>query len=155
MHRQIHSTYHNSTPALFSHHVKWQPTPIFFPGKSHGRRSLFSLVVQLCLTLCDSTNCSMQSFPVNQQIQSLHKLVSSWWFHPTISSSVIPFSSYIQSFPSLWYFLHFKWLKYWSFSIGFSNEHSWLISFMIEWFDLLAAQGTLKSLHQTHSKQYP
>ena len=44
-----------------------------------------------------------------------------------------------------------KWPKYWSFSISPSNEYSGLISFRIEWFDLLAVQGTLKSLLQHHS----
>ena len=49
--------------------------------------------------------------------------------------------------------LHIKWLKYWSlsFSIGPSNEYSGLISFRIDWFDVLAVQGTLKSLLQQHS----
>ena len=49
--------------------------------------------------------------------------------------------------------LHTRWPKYWSFSfsIGPSNEHSWLISFRVDWFDLLAVQGTLKSLLQHHS----
>ena len=48
-------------------------------------------------------------------------------------------------------FLHFMWPKYWSFSISPSNEYSGLISFRIHWLDLLAVQGTLKSLLQHHS----
>ena len=47
--------------------------------------------------------------------------------------------------------LHIRWPKYWSFSISPSNEYSGLISFRIDWFDLLAVQGTLKSLLQHHS----
>ena len=47
--------------------------------------------------------------------------------------------------------LHIRWAKYWSFSISPSNEYSGLISFRIDWFDLLAVQGTLKSLLQHHS----
>ena len=47
--------------------------------------------------------------------------------------------------------LHIRWPKYWSFSISPSNEYSVLISFRIDWFDLLAVQGTLKSLFQHHS----
>ena len=49
--------------------------------------------------------------------------------------------------------LHIRWSKYWSFSFNISpsDEHSWLISFRIDWFDLLAVQGTLKSLLQHHS----
>ena len=61
-------------------------------------------------------------------------------------------------FPSIRVFsnesaLHIRWPKYWSFtfSISPSNEHSGLISFRIDWFDLLAVQGTLKSLFQHHS----
>ena len=49
--------------------------------------------------------------------------------------------------------LHIRWPKYWSFSISSVNEYSGLISFRINWFDLLAVQGTLKSLlHQHNSK---
>ena len=49
--------------------------------------------------------------------------------------------------------LHIRWPKYWSFRISPSNEYSGLISFMIDWFDLLAVQGTLKNLLQHHSSK--
>ena len=49
--------------------------------------------------------------------------------------------------------LCFRWLKYWSFSISPSNEYSGLISFQIDWFDLLAVQGILKGLLQHHSSK--
>ena len=49
--------------------------------------------------------------------------------------------------------LHIRWPKYWSFSISVSDEYSGLISFLIDWFDLLAVQGTLKSLLQHHSSK--
>ena len=82
----------------------------------------------------------------------------SWWCHPTISPSVISFSSCPQSFPLSGSFsnelaLHIRWPKYLSFSFNISpsNEYSGLISFRIDWFDLLAVQGTLKSLLQDHS----
>ena len=81
---------------------------------------------------------------------------SHWWYHPTISSSVIP---YLQSFPALGSFLEsvlcIRWPKYWSFSFRISptNEYSGLISFRIDWFDLLAVQGNLKSLIQHHSSK--
>ena len=79
---------------------------------------------------------------------------SSWWYHPTISSTVAPFSSYSQSFPASGA-LHIWWPKYWSFSFSISpsNEYSVLIPFRIDWFDLLAVQGTLKSLLQHHSSK--
>ena len=85
---------------------------------------------------------------------------SSWWCHPTISSSVIPFSSCLQSFPasgsfqmSQFFTKERRWPKYWgfSFSISPSNEYSGLISFRMDWLDLLVVQGTLKSLLQQHS----
>ena len=49
--------------------------------------------------------------------------------------------------------LHIRWPKYWSFSISPSSEYSRLISFRIDWFDLLAVQGTLKSLFEHHSSK--
>ena len=82
----------------------------------------------------------------------------SWWCHPTISSSVVPFSSCPQSFPASGCFqmihsaLCIRWPKYWSFSINTSpsNEYPGLISFKMDWLDFHAVQGTLKSL-QHHS----
>ena len=81
----------------------------------------------------------------------------SWWYHPTISSSVTHFFSCPQYFPASGSF-PMSWLftsggqKYWSFRFRISplNEYSGLISFRIDWLDLLAVQGTLKSLLQHH-----
>ena len=79
--------------------------------------------------------------------------LSQWW-HPTILSSVVPFSSCLQSFPES---RSFQWVSsshqvawYWSFSfiISPSNEYLGLISFRIDWLHLHAIQGTLKSLFQ-------
>ena len=85
---------------------------------------------------------------------------SSWWCHPAISSSIIPFSSCPPILPSIRVFsnestLCMRWPKYWSFSFNISpsNEHPGLISFRMDWLDLLAAQGTLKSLLQHHSRK--
>ena len=84
----------------------------------------------------------------------------SWWCHPTISSSVVPFTSCRQSFPASGSFLRSQYFcircpKYWSFSFSISpsNEYSGLISFRMEWLDLLGVQGTLKSLLQHHSSK--
>ena len=81
------------------------------------------------------------------------------WCHATISSSVVPFSSPLQK-TSFRVFsnesaLHIRWPKYWSFSvnISLSNEYSGLTSFRMDWLDLLAVQGTLKSLLQHHSSK--
>ena len=75
-----------------------------------------------------------------------------WWCHPTISSSVVPFSFFPQSFFSNESALRMWWSKYWSFSFNFSptNEHPGLISFRMDRLDLVTVQGTLKSL-QYHS----
>ena len=62
---------------------------------------------------------------------------------PPIFPSIRVFSSGLA--------LHIRWPKYWSFNISPSNEYSGLISFRIDWFDLLAVQGTLKSLLQHHN----
>ena len=84
----------------------------------------------------------------------------SQWCHPTISSSVVPFSSLPQSFPASEYFsnesvLCIRWPKYcsFSFSISPSKEYSGLISFSMDWLDRLAVQGTLKSLLQHRSSK--
>ena len=84
----------------------------------------------------------------------------SQWCQPTISSSVIPFFSPPSIFPSIRVFsnesaLHIRWPKYWSFcfSISPSNEYSGLISFRMNWLDLLTVQGTLKSLLQHQSSK--
>ena len=83
---------------------------------------------------------------------------SSWWCHPAISSSVVPLSSCPQSLPASGSFPMsqlFPWggqsIGVSSFSISPSNEHPGLISFRMDWLDLLALQGTLKSLLQHHS----
>ena len=68
---------------------------------------------------------------------------------PSIFPSIRVFSNELA--------LRIRWPKYWSFSFSFSispsNEYSGLISFRMDWFDLLSAQGTLKSLHQQHSSK--
>ena len=82
------------------------------------------------------------------------------WCHPTISTSVIPFSSCPQSFPESGSFQMSQFFtsggqKYWSycFNISPSNELPGLISFRMDWLDLLAVQGTLKRLLQHHTSK--
>ena len=81
------------------------------------------------------------------------------WCHPTISSSVVLFSSRLQSFPASGLF---KWVSSlhqvakvlsFSFNISPSNEHSGLISFRMDWLDLLAVQGIPKSLIQLYNSK--
>ena len=82
----------------------------------------------------------------------------SQWCHLIISSSASPFFFCLHSSLTLGSFsnqlaLHIRWPKYWSFSITPSTEYSGLISFRIDWFYLLAVQGTLKSLLQHHDSK--
>ena len=83
---------------------------------------------------------------------------SNRWCHPTISSSVVPFSSCLQFFPASRSFpmsqFFIRGPKCWSFdfSISPSKEYSGLISIRIDWFDLLVVQGTLRSLQHHSSK---
>ena len=85
---------------------------------------------------------------------SLHQ-----WCHPVISSSDTLFSFCPQSFPASGTFpmmsVHIRWPKHWSFSFTISpfSEYSGLISLKIDWFDLLAVQGTFKSLLQHYSSK--
>ena len=109
----------------------------------------------------DPIDCTIPGFPVHYHFLELgqtyiHRVK---WYHPTISSSVVPFSSCLQSFPESGSFpmsqvLCIRWPKYWSFSFSTSpsNAYSGLISFRMHWFDLLAVQGTLKSLQHHSSK---
>ena len=117
----------------------------------------FSAVAQLCPILCDPVDCSMSGFPIHHQLQAYsNNCPLGQRCHPTISSSVVPFSSCLQFFPSIRVFLnesvlHIRWPKYWrfSFSISPSNEYSRPISFMMDCFDLLAVQGTLQESSPT------
>ena len=102
-----------------------------------------------------------QAFPVHHQLPELAQTrSSSWWCHLTIWSSVIPLLLLPSIFPSIRFFseepvLHIRWPKYWSFSFSIcpSNEYSGLISFRMDWLDLLAVQETLKSLLQHHNSK--
>ena len=85
---------------------------------------------------------------------------SSQWCHPAISSSVVPLLLLSPIPPSIRVFsnestLRMRWPQYWSFSFSIipSQEHPGLISFRMDWLDLLAVQGTLKSLLQHHSSK--
>ena len=111
------------------------------------------VVSQSCPTLCDPMDCSTPGFPV-----LLHAQTHDHWSsdaiqpsHPLSSPSPPAFNlSKHQGLHEL--ALHIRWPKYWSFSISLSNEYSGLISFRIDWFDLVV-WGTLKSLIQHHSSK--
>ena len=120
----------------------------------------FSSVAQSCLTLCDPMNRSMPDLPVHHQLLDLLKpmpiksvMPSSHLIlcHPLLLLPPIPPSIRVFSNEST---LHIRWPKYYSFSFSISpsNEHPGLISFRMDWLDLLAVQGTLKSLQHHSSK---
>ena len=119
----------------------------------------FSLVAQSCPTLCDPMNCSTQGLPVHLNSRSFPKLMSIESAMP--SNHLIlchPLLILPSIFPNIRVFSNesafpIRWPKYWSFSFNISpsNEHPGLISFRMDWLDLLAVQGTLKSLLQHHS----
>ena len=121
----------------------------------------FSSVTQSYLTLCDPMDCSMPGFLSITNSWSLLKLMSIESGMP--SNHLIlcrPLLLLPSIFPSIRVFsnesaLHIRWPKYWSFSFNISpsNEHRGLISFRMNWLDLLAVQGTLKSLLQHHSSK--
>ena len=121
----------------------------------------FSSVAQSCLTLCDPMNRSTPGLPVHHQLpeftqthvhpvgDAIQHLIPCrpLLFLPPIRPSIRVFSNEST--------LHMRWPKYWSFSFSISPsiEHPGLISFRMDWLDLLAVQGTLKSLLQHHSSK--
>ena len=118
-------------------------------------------VTQLCLTLRDPMDCHMPGFPVLHYLLELLKLVSIRSVMP--SNHLIlcrPLLLLPSIFPSIRVFsnesaLRIRWPKYgsFSFSVSPSNDYSALISFRVDWFDVLAVQGTLKTLLQHHSSK--
>ena len=111
----------------------------------------FSSVAQSCPTLRPHEG-STPGLPVPTPGVYSNSCPSGRWCHPAISSFVVPFSSCPQSLPESGSFsnkstLHMRWPKYWSFSLSISpsNEHPGLISFKIDWLDLLAVQGLFHS----------
>ena len=121
----------------------------------------FSSVLQSCLTLCDPMDYSMSGFPDHHQLPELvqthvHQVGDAIQpSHPLPSHSLPAFSlSQHQGLSQGVNFYHqmAKVLEF-SFSISPSNEYSGLISFRMDWLDLLAVQGTLKSLLQHHSSK--
>ena len=115
--------------------------PVWFcPGQ-------FSSIAQSCPTICDLMDCSRPGFHVHTFSMPPNHLIlcRPLLLLPSVFPSIRVFSK--ESV------LRIRWPKYWSFSLSISpsNEYSGLISFRTDWFDLLAVQGTFKSLLQHHS----
>ena len=119
-------------------------------------------VGQSCPTLCDPMDCSMPGFPVLHHLPELaqtHVHGVGDAIQPSYPLS--PLLLLFSIFPSIRVFskeesvLRIRWPNYWSFSFNISpfSEYSGLISFRMDWLDLLAIQGTLKSLLQHHSSK--
>ena len=122
---------------------------------------IFSSVAQSCLTLWDPLNHMTPSLPVHHQLPEftqthVHRVSDAIKpSHPLSSSSPpAPIPSSIRVFSNESTLL-MRWPKYWSFSfsISSSNEHPGLVSFRMDWLDLLAVQGNPKSLLQHHSSK--
>ena len=121
----------------------------------------FSSVAQSCLTLCDPMNHSMPGLPVHHQLPEftqthVHCVSDAIQpSHPRHPLLLLPSISPIIRVFSNESVLRIRWPKYWSFSFNISpsNEHPGLVSFRMNWLDLLAVQGTLKSLLQHHSSK--
>ena len=120
----------------------------------------FSSVAQSCPTLCDPMNCSTPGLPItisqsSLKLTSIESVMPSSHLilrHSLLLLPPIPPSIRIFSNEST---LHMRWPKYWSFSFSIipSKQIPGLISFRMDWLDLLAGQGTLKSLLQHHSSK--
>ena len=121
----------------------------------------FSSVTQSCPILCDPMNHSTPGLLVHHQLPESTQTHVHWVddaiqpSHPLCPLLLLP-----SILPSIRVYsnelaLHIRWPKYWSFSFSIipSNEHPGLISFRMDWLDLLAVQGTLKSLLQHHSSK--
>ena len=121
----------------------------------------FSLVTQLCPTLCDTMDCSTPALPVHHQLPEftqthVHQVRDAiQQSHPLSSPSPPTFNLSQHQDLFQWVRSSHQVTKYWSFSFNIrpSNEYPGLISFRVDWLDLLAIQGTLKSLFQHHSSK--
>ena len=145
--------------------IQWQAWLTKNMELSFFHKVQFSSVTQSCPTLWDPQGLQTARPPCPSPTHGAYSnscpLIR--WCHPTISSSVVPFSSHLQSFPASGSFQISQLFESGGQSIGVSasafqwtspsNEYSGLISFRMDWLDLLPDQGTLKSLIQHHSSK--
>ena len=150
---------------FYSHFLKNFPQSlVIYTVKGFGiinKADQIRSVAQSCPTPCDPMNRSMPGLPVHHQLLEFTQLTSIKSVMP--SSHLIlcrPLLLFPSTPPSIRVFsnestLYMKWPKYWSFSFSIipSKEIPRLISFRMDWLDLLAVQGTLKSLLQHHSSK--
>ena len=142
--------------SIHSLHHQWLSPATIKVFVSDGKIS-FSSVAQSCLAFCNPRDCSTPGLPVNHQLKltlitsvmSSNHLILCYRF--LLPSSIFPSIGIFSKEPVL----HIRWPKYWSFSFNISpsNEYPGLISFRMDRLDLIAVQGTLKSLLQHHSSK--
>ena len=143
---------HQVGDAIQPSHPVLSPSPPALNLSQHQ----FSSVAQSCPTLCDPMNHSTPGLPVHHQLPESTQTMSIESVMPSNHLNLsCPLLLLPSIFPSIRVFSHesalfIRWPKYWSFSfnISLSNEHPGLISFRMDWLDLFAVQGTLKSLLQ-------
>ena len=144
---------------------KWQPTPVFLLGNPMDRGAWwghkrldtterlnecsvqFRIAARQASLSITNSRSSLKLTSIKSVMPSSHLILCCRLLLPPISPSIRVFSNESA--------LHMRWPKYWSFifSISPSNEHPGLISFRMDWLDLLAVPGTLKSLLQHHSSK--
>ena len=138
-----------ATPWIAARH----PLYVFPKHLMERQNRVTSSDAQSCPTLCDPMDCSTPRFPVHHQLRELTQTHVHWVgdaIQPSQPLSSPPPPAFnLSQHQSLfkWSVLRIREPKYWSFSFSISpsNEYSGLISFRIDWFDILADQGTLKS----------
>ena len=131
----------------------------FPPQSAFSNILLYCSVTKSCLTLCNPMDCNTLGFPI---LHYLSEFIQTHvhWVSDVIQPSHLfcPLVFLPLNFPSIRVFsnelaLRIRWPNYWRFSISSSNEYSGLMSFRIDWFDLLAARGIPKSLVQYHNSK--
>ena len=141
-------------------HVRFILFPCFCTNMNPLPLGCCCWVTQSCPTLWDPMDCNTSGSPVLHHFPEFAQIHAHWVYDAIQPFHLLSFPLLPSVFPSIRVFsnesaLRIRWPKYWSFScsISPSNEYSGLISFKIDWFDLLAVQETLKSLLQHHSRK--
>ena len=151
----------NKTKSWFFEKINKIDKPLARLTKEKREKNQINKIRNEKRTLCDPMNCSMPGLPVHHQLPESNKTHICW-----VGDAIQPFHPLSSPFPpALNLFQHrvfsnesalrIRRPKYWRFSFNISpfNEHPGLISFRIDWLDLLAVQGTLRSLLQHHSSK--
>ena len=155
LHFALGTNHLSAVDFLLNHKVKVDIADKVSPSFGRKDSVQFRSAAQSCLTLCDPWTVARQASQSLLKVMSIELVMPS--NHLILRRPLIPLPSI---FPSIRVFsnesaLCIGWPKYWSFSFSISphNEHPELISYRMDWLDLLAVQGTLKSFLQHHSSK--